>query len=245
MEKKVVLITGASNGIGESMAREFAKKGYCVCLNYHKSKAKADKIINDLTSKGYHVIGLKADVTDINQVEKMIYEAVATFGHIDILINNAGISCNKILLDTLTEDINQTISTNLIGTINVTKAILPHFISITKGKIINISSIWGLYGASGESIYSASKGGIISFTKSMASELAYNNINVNCIAPGVVDTDMMKSYTKEELKNIKSEIPFNRFAKPKEIADLAIFLASKNADYITGQVIQIDGGYRL
>lgn len=245
MEKKVVLITGASNGIGKSMVYEFAKKGYHVVLNYNNSKDSANNIVADLTKKGYSVIAIKADVADYVQVEYMVQEAIKTFGHIDVLINNAGVCCNKILIDTSTYDIASIISTNLIGTINVTKATIPHFINRNKGKIINISSVWGIYGASGESVYSASKGGIISFTKSMAKELAYNNINVNCIAPGVVDTKMMKKFTKKELNDIKDEIPLGRLAKPKEIADVALFLSSKNAIYITGQVIEVDGGYCL
>lgn len=243
--KKVVLITGASSGIGKATAIAFAKKGYSVAINYNKSKKQAEELLAQLTKMGCNCISVCADVSDIVSIKNMINEVIACFGHIDVLINNAGISCNKILLDTSVEDINNVLDTNLIGTILTTKEVLPSMINNGKGKIINISSIWGLFGASCESVYSASKGGLIAFTKAMAKEVAYNNINVNCIAPGVVSTKMMDEYSKEEKEILKNQIPFGRFAKPEEIAALCTFLASDDASYITGQVIQIDGGYCL
>ena len=245
MDKRVVLITGASNGIGKEMALEFAKKGYCVAINYNKSKTNAVKLVEELLGKGYRAMCVKCDVSDYNEVELMINNVIKTFGHIDVLINNAGVALEKVLIDTNEKDIENIIKTNLYGTINCTKFASEHMASRNYGNIINISSVWGIFGASGESIYSASKGGIVTFTKAMAKELAYNGINVNCIAPGVVDTNMMNAYTKEEKQQIKNDIPLRRFAKPKEIARLALFLASKDASYITGQVIQIDGGYCL
>lgn len=243
MEKKVVLITGASQGIGAEIARVFAKNGYCVAINYFKSKDSAENLANELGSLGCSPICVKADVSNLSEVTNMTNYVIKTFGHIDVLINNAGIASNNILLDETEKNIHNVISTNVLGTINCTRAIYSHMVGRNQGCIINMSSIWGIYGASGESVYSASKGAIISFTKAMAKELAYSNINVNCIAPGVVDTNMMKGFSNEELAEIKGQIPLGRFANSNEIAKLALYLASEDASYITGQVIQIDGGF--
>lgn len=243
MEKKVVLITGASNGIGEAMARVFSQNDYVVIINYNSSQDKALMLESELREKGYDALAIKADVSNSYEVKTMVNEALKTFGHIDILINNAGTSSVKLLIDESEENINKTISTNLIGSVYCTKEVIKNMIKRQYGKIINISSIWGNFGASMESIYSASKGGINAFTKAMAKELAYSNIQVNAIAPGVVDTKMMDHFTSEDKEKLKAEIPFGRFARPIEIAKLALFLASSDADYITGQIIQIDGGY--
>lgn len=245
MENKVVLITGASNGIGSAMAKMFAKDGCKVVINYNQSFDNAKKLADEICAMNQTAIICKCDVSKSNEVKTMIDEVLTTFGHIDILINNAGICSSNILIDETEDNIDKVISTNLIGTINCTKYVSKHMLQRQQGKIINISSIWGIFGASNESVYSASKGGVITFSKAMAKELAYNNITVNCIAPGVVDTKMMSNYSLEELENIKNDIPLGRFATPNEIASLALFLASKNADYITGQVITIDGGFTL
>lgn len=243
MENKVVLITGASNGIGASMAKTFAQNGYTVVINYNKSKDNAEKLEKELINLGYNAICIKANVANPIECKQMIQTAIKTFGHIDVLINNAGICSNNILIDETDDNINNVISTNLLGTIYCSKEVANYMIKRNFGKIINISSIWGVCGASGETVYSASKGGIIAFTKALSKELAYNNITVNAIAPGVVNTNMMKNYTNEELISIKNEIPLRRFAECKEIANLALYLASDNANYITGQTIQIDGGF--
>ncbi|MBQ9785998.1 MAG: 3-oxoacyl-ACP reductase FabG [Clostridia bacterium] len=243
MEKKVVLITGASNGIGYEMAKEFAKSGYMVAINYNKSKDMAEKLAKEIVSCGGICALFKADVKDYSQVEEMFNKLIKTFGHIDVLINNAGIASSKILIDETENNIIDIINANLTGTIYCSKFASEYMLKQTGGKIINISSIWGVYGASGETVYSASKGGIIAFTKALSKELAYSNIKANCIAPGVVDTNMMKSYTEEELESLKKEIPFGRFASPKEIARIALFLASDDANYITGQTIEASGGF--
>lgn len=243
MDKKVVLITGASNGIGYEMAKVFANNGYIVAINYNKSKENAKKLAQEILASGGLCGLFYANVKNFNEVNNMFNEVINTFGHINVLINNAGICSNNILIDETENSINDVISTNLIGTIYCCKLASAHMIKQNYGKIINISSVWGIYGASGETVYSASKGGLIAFTKALSKELAYSNINVNCIAPGVVDTNMMKSYSKEELQNIKNEIPFGRFASAKEISRIALFLASDDANYITGETIQIDGGY--
>lgn len=245
MNSKVVLITGASNGIGKAMAILFAQNGYRVVIGYNNSDKSAQELANSLCQNGYTAICVKADISKDDQVNALVQETISTFGHIDVLINNAGVCSYNLLIDEDIQTINKTISTNLVGTINCTKCVCKHMMQNKCGKIINMSSVWGLYGASNESIYSASKGGIIAFTKAMAKELSYSGITVNCIAPGIVDTNMMSKFSSDELSQLKSEIPFGRFANPDEIAQLALFLASDKANYITGQTIQIDGGFAL
>lgn len=243
MKNKVVLITGASNGIGKEISRVFANNGYIVIVNYNKSKDSAEKLVEELSNLGHTSLAIKADVSNYNEVKDMVCQIIKTFGHIDVLINNAGIASSKLLIDESIENIYNVINTNLIGTINCCREASIYMLKNNFGKIINISSIWGLYGASNETVYSASKGGIIAFTKALSKELIYSGINVNCIAPGVVNTNMMKNYSNEELEQIKQEIPLKRFASPKEVAELALYLASEKSSYITGQTIQIDGGY--
>lgn len=245
MEKKVVLITGASNGIGAQMAKEFAKNGYYVAVNYNTSKEKALDIVQVISENGQNAMAIQCNVKSYKECEQMINDVIKTFGHIDVLINNAGICSNKILIDETSESISNVIETNLIGTINCSKAISHHFITRNQGKIINMSSIWGIAGGCGESVYSATKGGIISFTKALAKELSGNNITVNCIAPGVVDTQMLNGFSDGELISLRNDIPLGRFAKPEEIAHVALFLADRKASYITGETISINGGFGI
>ena len=240
---KVVLITGASNGIGAEMAKIFANNNYNVVINYNKSKDNAEKLANEICSDGHNAICLRADVSDIEQVKQMVKEIIKTFGHIDVLINNAGICSYKILIDENIESIKNQLNTNLLGTILCSQVVSKQLIKQNYGKIINISSIWGITGASGETIYSATKGGIIAFTKALAKELAFSNITVNSIAPGVVNTKMLDNLSEQDKQDLKTQIPLGRFATTKEIANLALFIASENGDYITGQTIQIDGGF--
>jgi len=242
MDKKVAIITGASNGIGAEIALKLANENYFVLINYNKSEESANNVLNQITKSNHIALKYKADVSDFQECKEMVDFCLKNFGHIDLLVNNAGISSNNLLIDEDVNNISSIINTNLIGTINMCKIVSEHMISRQSGKIINISSIWGVCGASNETVYSASKGGIIAFTKALAKELAYNNILVNCIVPGVVDTNMLNEKIKTELDELKNEIPLNRFAKPSEIANLVNFLASENADYITGQVFQINGG---
>lgn len=241
--KKVVLVTGASNGIGKKIAETFAENGYTVIINYNKSEDKAKKIVYDLCLKGFSAICLKADVTKFEQINSLINEIISIFGHIDVLVNNAGICSYNLLIDECIDSIQDQIDTNLLGTILCSQLVTKQMIKQNSGKIINISSIWGICGASGETIYSATKGGIIAFTKALAKELSYSGITVNAVAPGVVETDMLNHLNENEKKELIEQIPLKRFATPKEIADIVLFLASNKADYITGQTIQIDGGF--
>lgn len=236
---KTVLVTGGSRGIGKSIVEKFALEGYNVVLNYSKSEEAAFKI----SEKFSNVKIYKADVSIKKDVINMIDFAKENFSTIDVLINNAGVSSTGLLQDLSDEELNRIFSVNVYGVFNTTRAVLPQMISNHRGKIINISSVWGMVGASNEVAYSASKAAIIGFTKSLAKEVGPSNINVNCIAPGIVMTDMVSDYTVEEFDNIRSNIPLDRIGSTEDIASLAYFLASPEADYITGQVISPNGGW--
>lgn len=242
---KVALITGSSRGIGKEIAKVFAKNGYSVVICYNKSKEDAQNLCEEIIKFGGRAIIFKVDVTNIEDIKNMLKYTIYCFGHIDVLINNAGIAHKALLIDEDMNEIDSIIDTNLKGTINVTKFALPYMLKNGGGKIINISSIWGSEGASCESVYSASKAGIIGFTRSIAKEYAYNNITANCICPGVVDTDMNKNLSEKELEELVESIPQKRMLKGEEIGELALFLANKTGDYITGQSIVIDGGLLL
>lgn len=236
---KTVLITGGSRGIGKAMVYEFAKAGYNVLLNFNKS----ENLANDIAAEFSNVKVYGADVANQENVFNMINYAKDTFGGIDILINNAGISCTGLFQDLQKDEWEKLISVNLTGVYNCTKAVLPDMISRKQGKIINISSVWGLVGASNEVAYSASKAGVIGLTKALAKEVGPSNIQVNCIAPGIVMTDMISEYSMDELNEITNEIPLGRIGSTEDIAGLALFLASDAANYITGQVFSPNGGW--
>ena len=240
---KTALITGASRGIGTACAIALAKSGYNIVLNYNKSEEKAlilSKIIADNYS--VDVMCIKADVADKAQVDEMANSALERFKGIDVLVNNAGISLSKLFTDTNENDWNKIISTNLTSVYNVTHAVLPSMLRNHSGNIVNISSMWGQVGASMEVAYSASKAGIIGLTKALAKEVAPSNIRVNCVAPGVIMTDMMSDYSDDEIDMIKDEIPMCELGTAKNVADAVAFLASDKASYITGQVIGVNGG---
>ena len=236
---KTILITGGSRGIGKAMVYAFSKAGYNVLLNFNKSENIANEIANDLPN--VKVYG--ANVGDQQSVYNMVEYANREFGGIDVLINNAGISCTGLLQDISLDEWNNLMNVNLTGPYNLCKAVLPQMISKKKGKIINISSVWGMVGASNEVAYSASKAGVIGLTKALAKEVGPSNIQVNCIAPGIVMTDMISDYTMDELNDITDQIPLGRIGSSEDIANVALFLASDDADYITGQIISPNGGW--
>ncbi len=242
---KTVLITGASKGIGQQIAKQFAQKGYNVAINYNKSENQAKSLYNEITSLNTNAILVKADIKNLNEVQNMINEIISCFGHIDVLVNNAGISYKGLFIDENDKITKEIIDTNLLGAIYTSKYVLPYMLKNGTGKIINISSIWGNVGASLESTYSASKAGIIGLTKSLAKEYGYNNICVNCICPGLIDTDMNKNLSKTEIEEIIKQIPAKRIGKTEDISNLVLFLAECTGDYITGQVITVDGGFTL
>ena len=239
---KTVLVTGASRGIGEDISRLFAKNGYNVVVNYFKSETKAQKLASELCAYGVRAIAIKADVGDPVQARLLVKKSLEVFGSIDVLVNNAGIALNKLLIDSTSSEIENVMLTNLLGTIYVTKEMLPSMITRSYGKIINIASMWGNYGGSMESVYSASKGGVIAFTKAIAKEVGLSGINVNCVCPGVIVTDMLNNLTIEDMQNLKNQTAIGRIGYPRDISSLVYFLASDDASYITGSVINADGG---
>lgn len=230
---KTALVTGGTGGIGTAICRRLAEDGYYVIVNYFHSKKKAEKISAEIN--GTHV---RFDVADAEAVS----ESVNKLGHIDLLINNAGISEIELFTSISKETANKILGVNLIGTMNCARAVLPSMINKKNGCIINISSMWGQCGASCEVDYSASKSGVIGFTKALAKEVAPSGIRVNCIAPGFIMTEMNKCFTSEELDEIRTEIPLGTFGQPRHIADAVSFLASSSAEYITGQVLAVNGG---
>lgn len=236
---KTVIVTGGSRGIGKAIAEKFAKENYNVILNYNKSEFAAI----DIAKKYKNVEIFKANVSNPKDVEAMINFAITKFGKIDVLINNAGISSTSLLQDLSLEEWNNLFNVNVTGTFLTTKNVLPYMISKKEGKIINISSIWGMVGASMEVAYSASKAAIIGFTKALAKEVGPSGITVNAIAPGIVMTDMVSNLSVDEFEEIRSEIPLERIGETSDIASLAFFLANEEANYITGQVISPNGGW--
>lgn len=240
---KTVLITGGSRGIGASCAVAFAKAGYRVALNYHSSEDRANELC-EIISSSYNIdcMAAKCDVSDYQAVKEMVDETYEKFGRIDVLINNAGISLIKLITQTSKEEWDRIMSVNLDSVFNTCSAVLPYMINVHKGSIINISSMWGETGASCEVAYSASKAGVIGFTKALAKEVGPSNIRVNCISPGVIMTDMNSSLDEDTIKELKDETPLCRLGTPKNIADTAVFLSSEKAAYITGQVIGVNGG---
>ena len=239
---KTVLITGASRGIGQAVARKFAKNGYNVVVNYYQSRTKAEKLANELVKYGVRAVAIGADVGDPVQAKLLVKQSLEIFGHIDVLVNNAGVALSKLLIDCKVQEIENTILTNLMGAIYTTKEVLPSMISNKYGKIINISSMWGSVGGSMEAVYSASKGGLEAFGKALSKEVGLSNINVNTVSPGVILTDMTKGLTVADMKDLQNQTSLNRIGQPQDVAELVYFLASDEASYITGAVIGVDGG---
>lgn len=240
---KTVLITGASRGIGAAIARKLNDK-YKIVINYNKSKDAAMELLEDLRKTNPYVIAIGADVSKEADVEKMFNIAEENFGHVDILINNAGISYFSLIQDMEFQEWIKVINTNLNSVFLNSKRAIPNMIHNEYGVIINMSSIWGDFGASMEACYSTSKGAINTFTKALAKELAPSKIRVNAIAPGIVETDMMKNdFTEKELDDLRREVLTERFARPDEIASLVEYLISDDASYITGDIIHINGGF--
>lgn len=237
--KKTVLITGASKGIGSETARLFAQNGYNVVINYNKSKNEALCLLNELI-KITDAIAVGADVSVSTEVCRMVRQAEDKFNRIDVLVNNAGIAYTNLFDLTGDEAVNQIIDTNLKGTLYTSRAVLPGMIRNKNGSIINISSIWGITGASCEVVYSASKAGIIGFTKALAKEVGPSGITVNCVAPGVINTDMNKNLSPDDLSALKEETPLNKIGTCADIAQAILYLAQ--ASYITGQVLSPNGG---
>ena len=241
---KTVVVTGASKGIGRAVAKEFANNGYNVVICYNKSVSDAQQLLNEV-SQTTRAIAVKVDVSNEDDVKNMVEITKKTFGNIDVLVNCAGVSDTRLLIDSTKEDYDFVFDTNMRGTYNTCKLVGREMLSNQSGKIINISSIWGLRGGSCESVYSASKGAIIAFTKALAKELGPNGINVNAVAPGFIQTDMTKNVTEEIRQEIMDNSALGRLGTPEDVAGVVSFLASEKSEFITGQVISVDGGWLL
>jgi 3-oxoacyl-[acyl-carrier protein] reductase len=242
---KNVLITGGTGGIGTAMCVAFAQTGGNVAVHYNKSRKKADNLVSVLRdSYGVNAIAVQANVADRPSVNAMFDEIDSELGGVDILVNNAGIAQQKLFTELTQDDWKAMLGTDLDGVFNCTQEALKRFmLPRHKGVILNISSMWGQVGASCEAHYSAAKAGVIGLTKALAKELGLSNIRVNCIAPGVVMTDMMKDFDGRTIRDLKEETPLNVLGTPKDIADAAVFLCSDRAKFITGQVLGVNGGY--
>ena len=241
--KKVALITGSSRGIGRAEAIKLAHDGYAVCINCVEREDKAQEAVEQLVSGGCEAMWYKADVADAAAVKQMVTEVEKTLGAVTLLVNNAGIA-KQCLFQDMTENYWKRIfDVNLNGAFNTIQAVLPHMLHEHSGCIINTSSIWGQHGASCEVAYSATKHAIIGLTRSLAQELAPTNIRVNCVAPGVIDTDMVQVLGEETLAALAEDTPAGRLGRPEDIAAVVSFLASDAASFITGQVITSDGGF--
>lgn len=239
---KTVLITGGSRGIGRSVALSFAGEGANVIINYAKDDERAMNVIKEIEEYGVKALAFKANISEVEEVNKMIDEIKRKFDGIDILINNAGITRDGLFIGMKEKDWDEVININLKGAFLCTKAVIRGMIKQKYGKIVNISSVVGVIGNPGQANYSASKAGIIGFTKSIAKEVASRNITVNAIAPGFIETDMTKKLPESIKESMIETVPMKKYGRPEDVANLAIFLSSDKAGYITGQVIHVDGG---
>ena len=239
---KNAIVTGGTRGIGKEIAKTLAKNGANIAINYRKYNEEVENLVEELRSVGVKVSAIKCDVRNDEEVNNFIKEVKNNFGSVDILVNNAGITKDGLLLRMSEKDFNDVIDVNLKGTFNMTKAVSSIIIKQRFGKIINISSVVGVAGNAGQCNYSASKAGVIGFSKSVARELASRNINVNVIAPGYINTDMTNGLSEKVKEEILKTIPMKKIGEPSEIANLALFLSSDLSSYITGQVINVDGG---
>ena len=239
---KVAIVTGASRGIGSQIAKQLSNDGYTVVINYAGNEAKALEVLNSINNNG---MIYKANVGNYNECEEMVNAVFKEYGQIDLLVNNAGITKDNLVLRMTSDDFNDVLNINLLGTFNMCKLVSKIMMKQKYGKIINMSSVVGLHGNAGQANYSASKGGVISLTKSMAKEFAARNILVNCIAPGFIQTDMTDVLGDSVKEAILNSIPLHKMGNVEDIANMVSFLASDKANYITGQCISVDGGMNI
>lgn len=239
---QTVLVTGASRGIGHDIARLFASRGHKVAINYNTNRSAAEGLLEELQKAGCSAIIVHADVSKTEQVNHMINFVNQSYGDIDILINNAGVAKQQLFTDITAEEWDRMFEVNVKGMFLCAKGVLPAMIRKQRGKIINISSIWGITGASCEVLYSSTKSAVIGMTRALAKELGPSNIQVNCVAPGVIDTDMNSGLDESALEELKEQTPLGVIGKGIDIAEAVYFLASEKSDFITGQVISPNGG---
>lgn len=240
---KVALITGASRGIGRAEAKRFAQEGYQVIANYHHAKEQVMELAQEMAQQGYSVIPMQADVSDPMQVEQMVEKVLQQFHHIDVLVCNAGIAKQGLLTDFTPESWREIMAVNLDSVFYCCRAVLPDMIRRQSGCIITTSSMWGITGASCEVPYSTSKAAIIGLTKALAKEVGPSGIRVNCIAPGVIDTEMNGNLTPEVMEELREETPLCQIGTAEQVAACAAFLAGEDASFVTGQVLSANGGF--
>lgn len=239
---KVALITGATRGIGKQIALTLAEEGFDIAINYRRENDELKNAKEEIEKTGRKCLTVQGDVSSFEDTEKFVKEVIEEYGQIDVLVNNAGITRDGLLMRMKKEDFDSVIDTNLTGTFNVTRNVIGYMMKARSGKIINVSSVVGVSGNAGQTNYSASKAGIIGFTKSLAKEVASRNILVNAVAPGFIETSMTDVLKDEQKENIAKTIPLKRMGTVKDVANVVKFLASEDSSYITGQVINIDGG---
>jgi len=240
---QVALVTGASRGIGRAIAIQLAREGWDVCVNYIKEQRAAEEVAEAIRAVGQKAIAVQADVADNSAVAAMVRTAEEQLGHVSLLVNNAGIAGMALFQDITDEMWDRYMAVNLGGARNTIRAVLPHMLHEKAGCIINISSMWGLRGASCEVTYSCTKAALIALTRSLALELAPSHIRVNCVAPGVINTDMVQVLGQETLQDLALQTPLGRLGTPEDIAHAVAFFASEKASFITGQVLTADGGF--
>lgn len=242
LKDKVALVTGAGRGIGKEIALTLAKNGATVIVNYNGSKESADKVVEEITANGGNAEAIQCNISDYSASEEFIKNILAKYKKVDILVNNAGVTRDNLIMRMSEEDYDMVLDTNLKGAFNMIKHLSRSFLKQKAGKIINISSVSGVMGNAGQANYSASKAGLIGLTKSVAREMASRGICVNAVAPGFIDTDMTRALSDDAKESLNKMIPMGRTGQAKEVADLVLFLAGDGSNYITGQVIGVDGG---
>lgn len=245
LENKIAMVTGAARGIGSSIAIELAREGANICIVDIVNEENANETMTKIKELGREAVYFKADVSVLTEVMASVDFVLKTFSRVDILVNNAGITRDNLILRMTEKDWDDVIRINLKSVFNYSKAIIKPMMSQRSGKIINISSVIGLMGNAGQANYAASKAGVIGVTKSLAKEFSSRNILVNAVAPGFIETDMTAKLNEQQRDAIKNLIPLKRIAKPEEVAKVVLFLASSDSDYITGQVIAVDGGMTM
>ncbi|WP_438799878.1 3-oxoacyl-[acyl-carrier-protein] reductase [Alkalicoccobacillus porphyridii] len=242
LQDQVAIVTGASRGLGQAIAMELAEQGAKIVVNYAGSKERAEQVVKDIEDAGGEALAIQANVANTEEVQALIKQTVEAYGRIDILINNAGITRDNLLIRMKEDDWDAVVNTNLKGVFNCAKAVSRQMMKQRYGRIINVSSVVAVMGNPGQANYVAAKAGVIGLTKSMAKELANRNIHVNAIAPGFIESDMTDVLTDEVKEQYLSQIPLGAFGQSKQVASVVRFLASSDADYMTGQTLHVDGG---